>query len=193
MGSDGMTKNKQVLRIRETIPGEKVREGIDALVDGLLERFDFRGDDVAIVGIQTRGAAIANRVAEKIRARTTSDVPVGAVDITLYRDDLSTSGMQPVVGETHLNFDLDDKRIILIDDVLFTGRTVRAAIDEIMDFGRPRSITLAVLIDRGHRELPIAADVAPIRIQTKRAESVILRLQETDKKEEIVICETMPL
>lgn len=185
-----MSRSKQPLTIRETISGDRVRDAIDALAGSLLDKFDFAGGEMVIVGIHTRGAAIAERVAKIIRQRTNVDVPMGAIDITLYRDDLSTSGLHPVVGETTLDFDLDNKRIILVDDVLFTGRTIRAAIDEIMDFGRPRSISLAVLIDRGHRELPIAADVAAMTIQTKRHESVILRLEETDQKEEIVICET---
>jgi pyrimidine operon attenuation protein/uracil phosphoribosyltransferase len=177
------------LKIRETMPAEKVTDAIRTLADSIMARFDFKAGDVAVVGIHTRGAAIARRVAELIRAKTNADFPVGAIDITLYRDDLSTSGMHAIVGDTSLDFDLDEKKIVLIDDVLFTGRTIRAAIDEIMDFGRPRSITLAVLIDRGHRELPIAADIAAMKIQTTRAESVILRLKETDQKEEIVICE----
>jgi pyrimidine operon attenuation protein / uracil phosphoribosyltransferase len=185
-----MSRSKQPLSIRETIPGDRVKEAIDNLAAALMSKFDFKGGEAVIVGIHTRGAAIAGRVAEIIRKKTGADVPVGAIDITLYRDDLSTTGVHPVVGETQLDFDLDNKLIVLIDDVLFTGRTVRAAIDEIMDFGRPRSISLAVLIDRGHRELPIAADIVGMKIQTKRSESIILRLTETDHKEEIVICET---
>jgi pyrimidine operon attenuation protein/uracil phosphoribosyltransferase len=175
--------------IRETFSGAQVAAAIDQMVDYLLKNFDFAANDVAIVGIQTRGAAIATRVAEKIEARKSVEVPVGALDITLYRDDLSTSGIQPVVGETELDFDIDDKEIILIDDVLFTGRTIRAALDEIMDFGRPRRVALVVLIDRGHRELPIAPEFAAFKITTQRNESVILRLKEIDEKEEILVCE----
>ncbi len=184
-----MSRNSADLKIRQTIPAEKVREAIDTLANAIMAKFDFNAGDVAIVGIHTRGAAIAQRIADAIRKRTGADFPVGAIDITLYRDDLSTSGMHAVVGDTRLDFNVDDRKIVLVDDVLFTGRTIRAAIDEIMDFGRPRSITLAVLIDRGHRELPIAADIAAMTITTKRNESVILRLTETDQKEEIVLCE----
>jgi pyrimidine operon attenuation protein/uracil phosphoribosyltransferase len=116
-------------------------------------------------------------------------VPTGALDITLYRDDFSTAGIHPVIGETHLDFDIDNKQIILIDDVLFTGRTIRAAIDQLMDYGRPKSIHLLVLIDRGHRELPIAAEFAAITLPTSRFESVNLRLDEVDQKDEIVVCD----
>ena len=184
-----MEKRQNAINIRETIPAEKVEKALSDLADYLLKKFDFSKEDVAIVGIQRRGAAIAQRVAEAARKKTGADVAVGEIDITLYRDDLSTAGIQPVVGETHLDFDVDNKEIVLIDDVLFTGRTVRAALDEIMDFGRPRRIALVVLIDRGHRELPIEAEFAALRIATKRSDFVDLHLQEIDGREEIVVCE----
>lgn len=183
---------KKPLRIRETIPARQVREAFDVLAKHILNNFDFSRDDIALVGIQTRGVAIAKRIAEAIKKEKGLDVSVGALDITLYRDDLSTSGIQPIVGETQLDFDIDNKEIILIDDVLFTGRTIRAALDEIIDFGRPRKIALTVLIDRGHRELPIEAQFSALKIHTKRSESVNLLLQETDGKEEIVIGEPVP-
>lgn len=176
-------------KVKTVIPQEKVQQAIKDLTNHLLSKFDFEKDDVAIIGIQTRGAVLAKRVAALIRTKTANDIPVGALDITLYRDDFATSGIQPIVGETTIDFDLDNKRLILIDDVLFTGRTVRAALDELMDFGRPKGVMLAVLVDRGHRELPIAADFAAIKIDTQRNEVVNLHLEEVDQKDEIVIME----
>lgn len=183
-----MTRAKP-LNIRETIPAEKVKAAIEHLTSALMAKFDFRSGELVIVGIHTQGAAIAERVANQIRQKTGADVPLGVLDITFYRDDFSKRGLHPVMVETRLDFDIDDKKIVLIDDVLFTGRTVRAAIDELMDYGRPRSVTLAVLIDRGHRELPIAADIAALTLKTKRDESVVVHLEETDRKDEIVIGE----
>lgn len=185
-----MTKNLKITpKVKQTLSGEKVKEAFEALTQYLSKTFDFNAADIALVGIQTRGATIAKRIAETLQAAKGVRVPFGALDITLYRDDFSTSGIQPIVKETQLNFDIDNKRIILIDDVLFTGRTIRAALDELMDFGRPQSITLAVLVDRGHRELPIHPDFSAITLSTKRHESVNLHLKETDNSEEIVICE----
>lgn len=184
-----MTRSKP-LNVRETIPADRVKEAIDQLTAMLLSKFDFKAGDIAIVGIYTQGAAIAERVAEAIRKKTRVEVPLGVLDITFYRDDIGKRGMSHIPVETRLDFEIDDKRIILIDDVLFTGRTTRAAIDELMDYGRPRSISLAVLIDRGHRELPIAADVVALKIQTRRDESVVVHLFETDHKDEIVIGES---
>ncbi len=183
-----MTRTKP-LNIRETIPADKVKAAIDQLTAALMAKFDFRSGEFVIVGIHTQGAAIAERVANQIRLKTGADVPLGVLDITFYRDDLGKRGLHPVMVETRLDFEIDDKKVVLIDDVLFTGRTIRAAIDELMDYGRPSSVTLAVLIDRGHRELPIAADIAAIKLQTKRGESVVVHLEETDRRDEIVIGE----
>jgi pyrimidine operon attenuation protein / uracil phosphoribosyltransferase len=183
------TTKKAIINIKETIPQEKVERAIRDLAVHISTHFDLKSDDHAIVGIQTRGFSLAKRVADILKKEKGIDLPVGALDITLYRDDVGTSGIQPMVGETHLDFDINDKRILLIDDVLYTGRTVRAAIDELIDFGRPKSITLLVLIDRGHRELPIEAAFSALKISTKPKETVILRLSDVDKKEEIVIGE----
>jgi pyrimidine operon attenuation protein/uracil phosphoribosyltransferase len=146
-------------------------------------------DDLAIVGIRTRGVPLARRLARAIRDVSGHDVPTGALDITLYRDDLMRHavGAQPVIRRTEIPFSIDDKRILLVDDVLFTGRTIRAALDALIEFGRPRSIQLIVLVDRGHRELPIKADYVGKNLPTSAAQSVQVRLQETDDRDEVEI------
>jgi pyrimidine operon attenuation protein/uracil phosphoribosyltransferase len=182
-----MPKNSNLTpNIREILPASKVSLALSELTANLMKEFDFSKSDVALIGIQSRGVILANRIAHTLKTHHLS-VPVGALDITLYRDDFSTAGINPVIGETHLDFDINGKQIVLVDDVLFTGRTVRAAMDQLIDFGRPKSITLFVLVDRGHRELPIAAHFAPIKITTKRTESVNLHLEELDGKDEIVV------
>ena len=140
--------------------------------------------DLAIIGIRSRGAFLAERIAKNIK-EIEGEVPVGALDITLYRDDLSEIAQQPVVHSTDIDFDVSGKKIILVDDVLFTGRTVRCALDELIDFGRPANIQLAVLIDRGHRELPIRPDFVGKNIPTSHKESVEVKIKETDNAEEV--------
>ena len=144
---------------------------------------------LAIVGIRTRGALLAQRLAEKMRTIVKKDLPVGALDITLYRDDLTAVAEQPVVHKTEIDFDIHDKVIILVDDVLYTGRTVRCALDALIDFGRPKCMQLAVLVDRGHRELPIRADYAGKNIPTSQKETVQVKIKETDGTDEVVIAE----
>jgi len=145
--------------------------------------------DLVIVGIMKRGALLAKRLADIIQEIEGSVAPVGNLDITLYRDDLSMISEQPVVQKTDLMFDLTDKKVILVDDVLFTGRTVRAALTELIDFGRPQFIQLVVLVDRGFRELPIRADFVGKNIPTSQKESVEVRLQESDGLDEVAIME----
>ena len=140
--------------------------------------------NLAIIGIRSRGAFLAERIAKNIK-EIEGEVPVGALDITLYRDDLSEIAQQPVVHSTDIDFDVSSKKIILVDDVLFTGRTVRCALDELIDFGRPANIQLAVLIDRGHRELPIRPDFVGKNIPTSHKESVEVKIKETDNAEEV--------
>jgi pyrimidine operon attenuation protein/uracil phosphoribosyltransferase len=144
---------------------------------------------VALVGIRTRGVPLAIRLAEIIEKIEGRRPPVGVLDITLYRDDLSTLSHQPIVHETKLPFVLDDVKIILVDDVLFTGRTVRAALDALIDIGRPTSIQLAVLIDRGHRELPIRADYVGKNVPTSKREVVSVQLASVDSIEQVVLQE----
>jgi pyrimidine operon attenuation protein/uracil phosphoribosyltransferase len=146
-------------------------------------------DNLAIVGIRSRGAYLAQRLAECVRKIDHTEIPVGALDITLYRDDLTLVANQPVVRKTEINFDIQDKKIILVDDVLYTGRTVRCALSELIDFGRPQCIQLAVLVDRGHRELPIRADYVGKNIPTAQNETVEVRLTELDGRDEVVIVE----
>ncbi len=148
--------------------------------------------NLALVGIRTRGAVLAKRLAREIEAIERQAVPVGALDITLYRDDLSRIARNPVVHATDLTFDITDLRLILVDDVLFTGRSIRAALDALIDLGRPTAIQLAVLVDRGHRELPIRADYVGKNLPTCLTERVDVRLQETDGLDEVVMVEESP-
>lgn len=145
--------------------------------------------DLCLVGIRNRGVFLAERLARCIKKIENKDVPVGILDITLYRDDLTLVGSQPLVRKTEIDFDINDTILVLVDDVLYSGRTIRAALDALIDFGRPKSIQLAVLVDRGHRELPIRADYAGKNIPTSQNESVEVRLQEADGKDEVVIVE----
>jgi pyrimidine operon attenuation protein/uracil phosphoribosyltransferase len=149
-------------------------------------------ESLALVGVRTRGVPIAARLAARLREISGHDVPVGALDITLYRDDLMLNavGPQPLVRSTDIPFSIDDRIIVLVDDVLYTGRTVRAALDELIDFGRPRAIQLVVIVDRGHRELPIKADYVGKNLPTSRTESVSVRLLETDECDEVIIEKT---
>lgn len=145
--------------------------------------------DLCLVGIRNRGVYLAERLAECIKKIENKDVPVGILDITLYRDDLTLVGAQPQVRKTEIDFDISDKALVLVDDVLYSGRTIRAALDALVDFGRPKSIQLAVLVDRGHRELPIRADYVGKNIPTSQNETVEVRLEEADGKDEVVIIE----
>ena len=146
-------------------------------------------EDLALVGVRTRGVHIARRLARTLREITKNDIPTGALDITLYRDDLMrfAVGPQPVVRRTEIPFSIDDKRILLVDDVLYTGRTIRSALDALIDFGRPRSIQLIVLVDRGHRELPIKADYVGKNLPTAPKQSVQVRLHEIDGEDEVLL------
>ena len=146
-------------------------------------------ESLALVGVRRRGVPIARRLAQSLREITGHVVPTGALDITMYRDDLMrlAVGPQPVVRRTEIPFSIDSRKILLVDDVLYTGRTTRAALDALIDFGRPRAIQLIVLVDRGHRELPIKADYVGKNLPTAPDESVQVRLQETDGIDEVVL------
>ncbi|MCM8762367.1 MAG: bifunctional pyr operon transcriptional regulator/uracil phosphoribosyltransferase PyrR [Candidatus Omnitrophica bacterium] len=140
--------------------------------------------DIAIVGIRRRGALLADRIKRYLGVK---DVPIGYLDITFYRDDFSTVGAHPVISETEVLFDIDGKKVLLVDDVLFTGRTVRAALDALTDMGRPALVKLFVLIDRGHRELPISADFVGKAINTKKSEMVEVKMKEIDGVDEVLV------
>lgn len=146
-------------------------------------------DGLALIGIRTGGVFLAQRIAGIIFEIEKTEVPLGIVDITLYRDDLNVGTNQPLIQGTEIPFNVEGKKIVIVDDVLFTGRTVRAAIDAVMEFGRPRMIQLAVLIDRGHRELPIRADYVGKNVSTSRKESVNVRLAEKEGLDEVTVTE----
>ena len=164
---------------------DTVRRAIQRMAHEILEKSGVEG--LALIGIRTRGAVIAERLAKAIEQIDGTQIPVGALDITLYRDDLTTIGPNPVVHQTEIPFELTDQHIVLVDDVLFTGRTVRAALDALIDYGRPAIIQLAVLVDRGHRELPIRPDFVGKNLPTSPEEVVLVRLAETDGVDEVVI------
>ncbi len=152
---------------------------IEAMASQLVEL--VRGEDsLAVVGIRTRGLTLAERLHDILVNKVQDELPLGILDITLYRDDLSTLGSQPIVGPTHLPFDVDGRTIILVDDVIFTGRTVRAALEALIAFGRPRAVRLAVLVDRGHREYPVQPDVVGLQVQTTRNQIVKVHFTEID-------------
>ena len=146
-------------------------------------------ENLVLIGIKTRGVPLARTIAEEIEKISGKQIPVGALDITFYRDDLSLVGEKPEVKGTEMDFDITDKDVVLVDDVLYTGRTTRAALDEIMDYGRPKRVKLCVLIDRGHRELPICPDFVGKTITTTKKEIVKVKFEETDGVTEVVIAE----
>jgi pyrimidine operon attenuation protein/uracil phosphoribosyltransferase len=167
---------------------ERISRALTRIAHEILEH--NRGlSDLALVGVRSRGVPIAERIARDIRQITGQDITVGALDITLYRDDLmgAAVGVQPVVRKTEIPFSIDGRTIILVDDVLYTGRTTRAALDALVDFGRPKAIQLVVLVDRGHRELPIKADYVGKNVPTSRQQSVQVRLTELDGVDEVVL------
>jgi pyrimidine operon attenuation protein/uracil phosphoribosyltransferase len=172
----------------QVMDGDRMSRALTRIAHEILER--NRGvDEIALVGIRTRGVPLARRLARILREINGDEVPTGALDITLYRDDLMRHpvGPQPVVRRTEIPFSIDDRRILLVDDVLYTGRTIRAALDALIDFGRPRAIQLIVLVDRGHRELPIRADFVGKNLPTSSKQSIQVRLQEIDGTDEVVI------
>ncbi len=177
-----MTKT-MIIKILDT---ESVTRALMRIAHEILEK-NKGTQDLCLVGIRTRGVFLAERINDCIKQIEGQKLPMGILDITLYRDDLTLVSQQPVVHETLINFEITDKRIVLVDDVLFTGRTIRAALDALIDFGRPSSIQLAVLIDRGHRELPIRADYVGKNIPTSLDQNVKVILKESDSKEDQVI------
>src|SRR6516225_6903763 len=172
----------------QVMDADRMSRALTRISHEILER--NRGtDDLALIGIRTRGVPLARRIAHTLHGINHEEVHTGALDITLYRDDLMRHavGPQPVVRKTEIPFSIDDKCILLVDDVLYTGRTIRAALDALIDFGRPRAIQLVVLIDRGHRELPIKADYVGKNVPTSSTQSVHVHLIEVDGRDEVEI------
>ncbi len=163
---------------------DAIDRAITRIAHEILER-NKTLDGLGLVGVQTRGVPLAKRLATRLSVVGGHAPPVGVLDINLYRDDLSRIGDHPVLRRTQVDFDLEDAVVVLVDDVLFTGRTVRAALDAVMDLGRPRLVQLAVLVDRGHRELPVKADYVGKNVPTSRGEQIEVRLAETDGADEV--------
>jgi len=171
---------------RQVMDAAAIERALTRVTHEILERNKGTAE-LVLVGIRSRGVHLARRLQGKIRSIEGVDVPMGIIDITLYRDDLSSGRQQPAVRATQIDFGIDEKRVVLIDDVLFTGRSVRAALDALIDFGRPRNVQLMVLVDRGHRELPIRADYVGKNLPTAITEAVHVRLTESDGCDEVVI------
>jgi pyrimidine operon attenuation protein / uracil phosphoribosyltransferase len=165
---------------------DDVRRAITRIAHEILERNDG-GDGVDLVGIADRGDDLARRLAAEIERIEGAQVPVGALDITFYRDDIGLRAEAPEVHETRIGFDITGATVVLVDDVLFTGRTIRSAMDALMDFGRPRAIQLAVLVDRGHRELPVRADFVGKNVPTSQTDDVAVRITEVDGRDEVTV------
>jgi pyrimidine operon attenuation protein / uracil phosphoribosyltransferase len=167
---------------------DEIRRAITRIAHEIIER-NKGADRLAVVGVHTRGIPLAARIAARITELEGVNVPSGKLDITLYRDDLSEVGLQAVVRKTEVPFDIASMRVVLVDDVLYTGRTARAALDALIDLGRPANIQLAVLVDRGHRELPIRADFVGKNLPTSKAEIVKVKLLETDGEDAVELWE----
>ena len=178
-------KNSIILDSRAV--GRTLRRMADQIVE-----LNGGTDNLMLVGIQRRGVQLATRLAKLLEESESAEVPQGSLDITLYRDDLQTVGPRPVVGPTHLPWSLEGRNVVIVDDVLYTGRTIRAALDELADFGRPARIALAVLVDRGGRELPIHADVVGKKIEVGPDERVDVMVDELDGRTEVVLASKTP-
>jgi pyrimidine operon attenuation protein/uracil phosphoribosyltransferase len=170
---------------------DRMRRSLTRIAHEVVER-NRGAEGLALVGIRTRGDVLARRLARALEQITREPMRTGALDITLYRDDLMRHavGPQPLVRRTEIPFSIDDQKILLVDDVLYTGRTIRAALDALIDFGRPKEIQLVVLVDRGHRELPIKADYVGKNVPTSLKETVTVRLTETDGTDEVSVNQT---
>jgi pyrimidine operon attenuation protein/uracil phosphoribosyltransferase len=166
----------------------EIRRVLTRIAHEILERNKGAGR-VALIGIAARGDDLARRLASEIQRIEGTSVPVGSLDITFYRDDIGMRSEAPEVHETRIDFDISDAVVVLVDDVLFTGRTIRAAMDALVDFGRPQAIQLAVLVDRGHRELPIRADYVGKNVPTRKDEEVQVRIAEVDGEDSVVVGE----
>jgi pyrimidine operon attenuation protein/uracil phosphoribosyltransferase len=179
---------EELIRKARILDAERIRRMIERMAHEIAERHkDLPG--LAFIGIRTRGVPLATRLASALSGLVKQSFPVGTLDITLYRDDLSTVAPQPLLKKTEIDFDLNGRTVILCDDVLYTGRTIRAALDGVIDLGRPRAIRLGVLIDRGHREFPIEANYVGKSVPTAGRETIQVHFQETDNVDEVWILE----
>ena len=167
---------------------QSMRRALQRIAHEILEK-NKGTEQICLIGIRNRGDILAKRLQSAVKEIEGIEIPVGILDITLYRDDLTLASTHPVIHETIITFDITDKKVILVDDVLFSGRTIRAALDALIDFGRPTNIQLAVFVDRGHRELPIRADYVGKNIPTSLNQNVKVILEEVDKQEDQVIVE----
>src|SRR5437867_6616490 len=181
-----MSGGKPAAKSATVMDADAVRHAITRIAHEILER-NKGTERLALVGIRSRGVHIADRIAQAIAAIEKVELPRGIVDITLYRDDLSRGDQTPQVRGTEIPFAIEGKKIVLVDDVLYTGRTIRAAMDALMDFGRPENIQLAVMVDRGHRELPIRADYVGKNLPTSKQQQVQVRLQEVDGVDDVIL------
>jgi pyrimidine operon attenuation protein / uracil phosphoribosyltransferase len=170
------------------LEADDIRRAVSRIAHEIVER-NKGAHDLAVVGVHTRGIPLANRIAARISELEGISVPSGKLDITLYRDDLSEVGLQPLVRRTEVPFDVASRRIVMVDDVFYTGRTARAGLDALIDLGRPANIQLAVLVDRGHRELPIRADYVGKNIPTSKSEVIKVKLLETDGEDAVELWE----
>lgn len=177
--------------VKTLIDGKGVERVLSRLTHEILEK-NKGAEKVVLVGIASGGIPLSDVIRRKIRLIEGVEVPTGFVDITPYRDDLARAGYQARMKRTEIPFSIDDRKVVLVDDVLFTGRTIRAAMDAIVDFGRPRNIQLAVLIDRGHRELPIRADYVGRNVPTSRSETIIVRVEGPPENWSVVLREDPP-
>ena len=176
---------------RQILSAEEIGRTLQRLAHEIVEKSNGT-KDLALVGVRRRGVPLSHRLAKLIGDFAHATVPVGTLDISLYRDDLSTIGAQPVLESTHIEFPVDGRDVVIVDDVLYTGRTVRAAMNGLFDLGRPRRIRLCVLIDRGHRELPVEATFVGRAVQTSDQEMVEVRLRESDGEERVVLMDCVP-
>src|SRR5271170_3460038 len=180
-----------VVEKRQLLSSEEIGRTLNRLAHEIVEKSGGT-KDLALIGVRRRGVPLAHRLSSIIRDSSHVEVPVGTLDITLYRDDLSTVGPQPIVQSTEIPFPVDDRDLVVVDDVLYTGRTIRAAMNGLFDLGRPRRIRLCVMIDRGHRELPIEATFIGRTVQTSDTEIIEVRLNEIDGEERVMLVERVP-
>jgi pyrimidine operon attenuation protein/uracil phosphoribosyltransferase len=181
----------RIVEKRQLMSAAEIESALQRLAHEIVEQ-SAGAKNLALIGIRRRGVPLASRIALAMRVKDKGEVPVGTLDITLYRDDLSKIAAQPVLHSSDISFGVDDKDLVLVDDVLYTGRTVRAAVNALFDLGRPQRIRLCVLVDRGHRELPMEAAFVGLRVPTSDKEIVEVRLNEIDHQEQVMLVELVP-